>query len=118
MCLNELAKKIHDNASKKGFHANPPLDLGTLLMMVVSELSECLEADRHDKWLSEFHKSIGNPDPVEFELHFKNTVEDEIADAIIRLLDICDAYNIDIDKRVEQKMRYNETRPEKHGKKY
>jgi NTP pyrophosphatase (non-canonical NTP hydrolase) len=57
-------------------------------------------------------------DDKKFEILIKNTVEDEIADVLIRTLDLCGWLGIDIEKHVEWKMRYNESRKYKHGKKY
>lgn len=42
-------------------------------------------------------------------------VPSEMADIIIRVLDACAAYGIDIDRAVREKMAYNETRPMRHG---
>ena len=53
-----------------------------------------------------------------FEHHVKDTFEDELADAVIRILDLCGAKGIDIEKHIELKMKYNETRERMHGKKY
>lgn len=49
---------------------------------------------------------------ADFELYIKDTFEDEIADAIIRLLDLSAYLNIDIDKHMELKMKYNSMRTE------
>ncbi len=46
--LNELAKQFHERAKAKGFW-DEPKETGTLLMLMVSELSEALEADRKPK---------------------------------------------------------------------
>lgn len=43
MELNELSKEIHNYAKKKGFW-DIEREMGTLLMLVVSELSEAREA--------------------------------------------------------------------------
>jgi len=42
----------------------------------------------------------------------------EIADTIIRLLDLCGAKDIDIEWHIEQKLKYNSTRERLHGKKF
>lgn len=42
-------------------------------------------------------------------------VPSEIADIIIRCLDFCDRKGIDIEKAVDEKMQYNETRGFMHG---
>ena len=39
------------------------------------------------------------------------------ADVIIRICDFCGAYNIDLDKIIEEKMEYNKNREFKHNKK-
>lgn len=44
-------------------------------------------------------------------------VPSELADIIIRVLDIAAARGVDIDRAVREKMEYNVTRPYKHGKK-
>lgn len=41
----------------------------------------------------------------------------EAADIIIRVLDMCAAYGIDIEAAIAMKMEYNSTRPYMHGKK-
>ena len=43
--LNQLRDEIHANAKEKGFYDNPR-EVGTLLMLVVTEVAEALEADR------------------------------------------------------------------------
>ena len=43
---------------------------------------------------------------------------DEEADAIIRILDITAMLNIDMTESLKIKMRYNDTRPYRHGGKY
>lgn len=43
-------------------------------------------------------------------------VTEELADVIIRVLDLCAAHGLDIGPAVIQKMAYNATRPHKHGK--
>lgn len=66
------------------------------LMLVVTELAEAAEAVRKGD-LSNFGE--------------------EIADAVIRLLDISDASGINIAYEIGQKMLKNHDRPVKHGKK-
>lgn len=42
----------------------------------------------------------------------------ELADALIRILDLCGAEDIQIGEITEAKLSYNATRPYKHGKQY
>lgn len=53
-----------------------------------------------------------------FGIHIKDTFEDEIADVFIRLFDFCGHRKIDIEKFIQLKMKYNESREKMHGKKY
>ena len=125
--LNELRDKIHENARTKGYYdfeniVNPTEYNKNLthaffaqkISLIHSELSEALEADRNEKRARPEVKY----DNAEFDLHIKDTVEDELADVIIRTLDVCGWLGIDIQKYVELKMQYNELREYKNGKIY
>ena len=72
------------------------------LALITSEISEALEADRKD--LMDDHL----PQYYGFDV--------ELADALIRILDLCGANNVDIGKVVRDKLAYNKSRPFKHGK--
>lgn len=109
---------------EKGFYDGSK-QIGTLLMLTVSELSEALEADRKGRHsdLKEFEKHLQEGISEEqkkeaFKMFMKDTFEDEIADTFIRLLDLCGHLGIDIDAHIKHKMWYNSTRPPKHGKAY
>jgi len=182
--LQTWAKEIHANAIAKGFYPENPKDRSDkeMLMLIICELSEAVEAHRENRWMDSGRPGIVPEDlandPDNFGANFialvKDTVEDEMADALIRILDyaqhkglvfteaysfdaipvinesfaancfvalceitdnpnmvkhsigymirriigICDEYNIDICFHVEAKMKYNATRPIKHGKAY
>lgn len=127
--LNELRDEIHENAKNKGFW-DSPRETGTLLMLCVSELAEAMEADRKSRYADlEAYRSCTMADDIlsedfdiylesSFEKLIKDTFEDELADTIIRILDLCGAKGIDIEKHIELKMKYNATRERMHGKKY
>jgi len=92
--LNRYAKDCHQRAVAKGFW-DEPHSVGHYLMLVISELSEAVEADRIGKWAKLDHDTIdtlqriaGAPYAQEFLREVKDRVEDEIADAVIRLLDL------------------------------
>lgn len=130
--LNELRDSIHKNAVEHGFfdeeqkpHSEAIHHAFTAqkIALIHSELSEALEADRKGKYavIRNFDfaiEDLGESFTEAFETHIKDTFEDEIADAIIRLLDLYGALGIDIDNHIQMKMEYNESRPIKHGKKY
>lgn len=113
--IGKLAAEIHSDACNKGFYDNQR-EVGTLLMLVVSELSEALEADRAGRHAP--NPAVMSGDSEDFATRVKDTFEDEIADAIIRLLDLCGYFGIDIDWHVRAKMEYNRERPIRHGKRY
>lgn len=129
--LNEIAKAFHEKAKAKGFW-DEPREIGTLLMLIVSELAEALEADRNSHYANvKMYESLllktqgfkredfkKEQESFYFKQHIKDTFEDEIADTFIRLFDLVGHLGIDIDKHIELKMAYNETRPHKHGKAY
>ena len=113
--LNDAAKQIHEDAKRKGFWDSEH-ETGTLLMLCVSELSEALEADRKGRVanLDKFDKGIARGDI--FETYIKDTFEDELADTVIRILDLCGARGIDLERHINLKLKYNRSRERMHGK--
>jgi NTP pyrophosphatase (non-canonical NTP hydrolase) len=107
--FNELAEIVVIGAREKGFWSTAPQqqDSGKLMLMV-SELSEAMEELRsgHDR-NEVYYSETGKPEGVPIEL----------ADCLIRILDYCGQWGIDIDMAVAEKMAYNKTRPYKHGNK-
>lgn len=99
--FNLLAKKAFENAKAKGFHDKPCTD-AHCVMLVACELAEAVEADREgrrsDRRTYNFLlQEYGEPlEKHLFEKHIKDTVEDELADAVIRLLDFAGMKGYDI----------------------
>lgn len=130
--LNELSKSIHANNEIRGFWDGgiEAKNIGEVLCLIHSEVSEALEADRKNHHASKsFNLNQIHSIPLEsqyekqyykqeFEALVKNSFEDELADIIIRVLDVCGAMKIDIDYHIEAKLKYNSLREFKHGKKY
>lgn len=103
--------------------------VGQRLMLITSEVAEALEGNRKDKkadietFLTEttrqpYKEGAAKSFEQAFIDNIKDTPEDELADALIRILDYCGAYQIDIDFHVQKKLEYNALRPYKHGKTY
>jgi len=126
--FNSFAKEVYEANKLKGFDVSKE-NVGQTLMLVVSELSEALEAHRKDRNANLHFFEIDmnfNSDIIpfkerlkrSFEVNIKDTFEDEIADSFIRLFDLCGALNIDIDYHIKLKAEYNSLREYKHGKKY
>jgi len=128
--LNNLATAAHAAAVENGFYTRER-DLPELCMLIVTELAEAVESDRNERMGYENVKRINRlaslyaasdwtkAETVEgFRHEVRGSVAEEVADAFIRLFDLCGFYGIDIDAMVDAKMKYNATRPPKHGKAY
>ena len=183
-----LAQHAHSRAVSRGFWNERRLGryhIDHYMVQVFAKLGKALEADRINRWailssktIKKLEKMEGEPYAQMFESEVKYTVEYEIANACIRLLDflgsmtnggevieafilptppsistfptnlflvmgwtnnpfqetetdksnttriirilrtIAKCYAFDLMKHVELQMKYNETRPAKHGKKY
>ena len=126
MNINELSKECHEIALSKGWYDGRKRGIPELIMLIVTELSEAVEADRNGKYARHNRdlnlKLALKPENPQFKTDFKSfikdTFEDEIADAFIRLFDMCGYLNIDIEKHIRAKIEYNKTREYKHGKRY
>jgi NTP pyrophosphatase (non-canonical NTP hydrolase) len=99
--LNDLAQAIYANATDKGFHEGDdpdcPYQLLARCALITSEVSEIVEEARLPE--------------VDWD-----KVNEEIADVIIRALDLAHSLHLDIGAAVVAKMKKNEARPYKHGK--
>lgn len=88
-------------SEKNGWH-DPACDLTTDLLLIHSEISEATEALREGR----LRMSDG-----------KDSVEEELADAVIRILHTAEKNGMDIFKAVEEKHWKNQQRPYRHGNK-
>lgn len=118
--LNDLARRIHVNAVQHGFWPEGGRNFGEMIALMHSELSEALEAHRSGEpkvWFK--HAGDCTRDSAVCNCVPKpEGAATELIDAVIRALDTLYDMHIDIDSVAEAKMRYNETRPHKHGKAY
>ena len=108
MNLNKLRDKAYKTACEHGFH-DREFSNEHYLMLVITELSEAVEADRKGKIakVAMFKEWQGNGIPFseetrikrfkeDFEAYIKDTTGDELADACIRLLDFSGQKNINL----------------------
>lgn len=98
--INLLAQDVHRNNKKwwTNINTGEPLDrnVGEMLCLVHSEISEAMEG--HRKGLQDD------------KLPHRSMIEVELADAIIRILDISAGLKLDIGGAYVEKMAYNQTR--------
>lgn len=118
--LNEISKQVYEANKLKGFDVKDE-NLSQTLLLIVSEITEAQDALRSDKHASlelfDRNTILHNVDfETAFKAEIKDTFEDEIADAFIRLMDLVGALEIDIDRHIALKRRFNSLREYKHGK--
>lgn len=80
-------------------------NIGEVLMLMTSELAEALEEWRSGRSLPEVRIVEGKPEGFGVEL----------ADCIIRILDIAQHIGLDMASLISEKMEYNRSRPYRHG---
>jgi hypothetical protein len=113
MQINEMVENAGANALEHGFHVDPKhhKDISENLLLIISELSEAMEFLRDGYGINEVVYFKEKPDkPDGFPI--------EIADAAIRIGHLCSALHIDLDAMIQLKMKYNATRPVRHGKEF
>lgn len=92
---NDLAQYCYMQSRDAGWH-DKPREVGTMLMLIVSEIAEAMEGYR--KGLMDDHL----PD--------RKMIEVELADAVIRIGDLAGKLGLDLGGAIVDKLEYNRTR--------
>lgn len=100
---NNFCRGVNELAHEKGWY-DEPRELGTMIALCHSELSEALEALRGNG-IVKASKKIPN----------YTEVEEELADVVIRIMDMAHENGWDVGGAIEAKHEYNKTREYKHG---
>lgn len=93
--LKQLMTKAYENAKAKGFY-EPDLDINKALMLIITEMGEAIQANRHDR-----HGSIEgyntylevSDEHTAYEESLEGTVESEFADIAIRIMSLLGWYD-------------------------
>ena len=120
MNLNKLRDEAYSIAKAKGWHEEEHSD-EHLLMLIITEIAEAVQADRKNNHadIAKFKEWQGNSLPLseetrirrfkeDFEAYIKDSVEDELADACIRLLDLAGLRKADLGETNEDELRCSE----------
>jgi NTP pyrophosphatase (non-canonical NTP hydrolase) len=94
--FSRVQRAAYSTARVKGFQdrEKDPLFVPTALALIMSEAAEALAEDRK-----------GN----------REAMGPELADVVLRCMNLAEALKIDLGAEIEKKAAYNVTRPYKHG---
>lgn len=106
--IRQWQREVHRLAREKGWWPDEAAPVTTeailaKLALVHSEVSEATESARVAEL--EMHIKDGKPEGMAVEL----------ADAVIRIMDLCGALDLDLQGAIETKHEFNATRSHRHG---
>ena len=108
MTIREWVEAAHTNAKSKGFWDSNTGAVPEKLCLVHSEISEALEEWRRDGHMQVWYGEDGKPEGFPVEL----------ADAMLRIMDLAGGMGVDLERAIQIKHEYNKSRPHLHGKRF
>lgn len=93
MDIKQIQELITEQAKKKGFGSKPEdVNVAEKIALIHSEISEAFEAYRHKN------------------MDGKDGFNEELGDAVQRILHLCSIFDIDVEKEILKKLDYNKDR--------
>lgn len=106
--IDDLAERAFKTATEKGFW-EASQDVPTKLMLIVTEVAEAMDVYRSGMPLTDYGSNSA-------ETHKPYGFVFELADIVIRVLDLAGRFDLPIEQAIYTKMGYNLTREKLHGK--
>lgn len=133
--IRQLQARAWQQSAAKGFHDNEPTEGRALvslnaerIALIHSELSEALEelrtgvtVNRNVYSLPGVNATYTSVQAAKSTHHGQNVspkpegVPSEMADVVIRVMDFCEANDIDLEASIIEKLDFNASRSHKHG---
>lgn len=107
MRINEFQKELHNQSRASGWHDEAQISVPTKLMLMVTEIAEAMEEYRKYGDDPAYFAYVQNGKPEGLMI--------ELADCLIRILDLAGYYDVDMEVMIAQKHEYNKTRSFRHG---
>lgn len=116
---NELRDEVYKNACEHGFH-DKKWSINHFKMFIASEIFEVIKADQKGKFVSQLSIDVYKDgallvnNDLAYEYIFSNYFEDELADIVIRCLDLAGLLKIDVERISEYCYRIATKKPREY----
>jgi|AACY02.3.fsa_nt_gi Superfamily I DNA and RNA helicases len=107
MRISDLQRIAHQDSARNGWYDGPPRNLGEMICLMHSELSEVMETLRKPG-------EDGKPKPSD-KIEGFTSEEEEMADVVIRIADYAEYRGLRLEDAISAKLAANRKRGYKHG---